>query len=121
MKLLAMFSTLIVTLTTMGWFGESEQCALLRDKAEQLVSLQQLIDDEAYNLASCEALAGNNDLAFHYLNVLKDKGFNDAYWLLADADFESLHQDGRWQLLVDEVSSVQQQMLAEIYSQHINN
>lgn len=123
MKILAMFSTLLVTLTTVGWFGESAQCVQMRQQvvhASQQQALQAVSQDDRYFLASCEALAGNHDAAFEQLNGLKDRGFNDADWLLADVRFESLHQDGRWQPLLDEVSGMQQQVLAEIYAQSID-
>lgn len=126
MKILAMFSTLLVTLTTVGWYGESQQCVALRTQVEQanlqqqLPKLHTLSQEQTYLLASCEAQEGNYDLAFNYLNALKEHGFNDADWLLADVRFEALHQDGRWQELLDEVSSVQQQVLAEIYAESVS-
>lgn len=120
MKILAMFSTLLVTLTTVGWYGESQQCIELRAQLQQQQQTLVVSSEQMYLMASCEALAGNNDGAFVYLNKLKDSGFTDADWLLADVQFESLHQDGRWQPLLDDVSSIEQQMLAEIYSQEIS-
>lgn len=119
MKLLVMLSTLLVTLTTVGLFGESEQCTQARDAVKLQANLQAVSQDTVYLMAACEAELGHNDLAFGYLNELKQRGFNDADWLVADVRLESLHQDGRWQVLVDEVSSVQQQVLAEIYAESI--
>ena len=109
MKSLAMISTLLVTLTTLGMFGESQQCVDLRKEFNWQVSSL----DDTYRLASCEALAGNRDLAFIYLFMVKDKGFDDVDGLLADVSFDSLHQDSRWQGLVNHVAAVQQQKLVE--------
>lgn len=119
MKLLVMLSTLLVTLTTVGLFGESSQCIEARTQVKLQASMQVLPQDTVYLMAACEAEVGHNDLAFSYLNELKQRGFNDADWLLADVRLESLHQDGRWQVLVDEISSVQQQALAKMYSESI--
>ena len=111
MKLLAMVSTLLVTLTTVGLFGESQQCVALRESFNWRVSSA----DETYRLASCEAIAGNHDVAFIYLAMAKDKGFDDVDGLVADIHLEALHQDGRWQGLVNQVSSAQQDALVAAY------
>lgn len=115
MKILVMASTLLVTLTTLGWYGESQQCIELRQAVENNV----LSVDDTYQLAGCEAVAGNHDSAFVYLNQLQQKGFNDADWLLADVKFESLHLDGRWHVLLNEVSSTQQLLLADTYAENL--
>lgn len=111
MKLLALISTLLVTLTTVGLFDESQQCVDLRNDFNWKVSSV----EDIYNLAGCEAVAGNRDLAFIYLEMAKDKGFNDVDWLLADVKLENLHRDSRWQQAVNQVARAQQNALIEAY------
>ena len=50
-----------------------------------------------YNLACCEALEGNTEEAFSWLQSAVDAGFGDPDWILQDNDLSSLRDDPRFQ------------------------
>jgi len=54
-----------------------------------------------YNLACLEALSGNTEEAFTWLEGSVDSGYGDPEWMLEDADLASLKEDARFQELVD--------------------
>jgi pimeloyl-ACP methyl ester carboxylesterase len=53
-------------------------------------------DDGRYNLACFEALAGDKDAAFYYLQEAAIKDGVDAEWAREDSDLVSLRSDPRW-------------------------
>ncbi len=53
-------------------------------------------DDGRYNLACFQALAGNKDAAFYWLQEAAIKDGFDADWAGEDPDLESLRRDPRW-------------------------
>jgi len=69
---------------------ETEVCAL--DVLESMVM---------YNLACLEALNGNTEEAFTWLEGSVDAGYGDPDWMLEDEDLASLKEDARFQELVD--------------------
>ncbi len=54
-----------------------------------------------YNLACLEALGGNVDEAFTWLEGSVDTGYGDPDWMLEDGDFTSLREDARFGELVE--------------------
>ncbi len=54
-----------------------------------------------YNLACLEALNGNTDEAFTWLEGSIDAGYGDPDWMLADEDLVSLREDAKFGELVD--------------------
>ena len=54
-----------------------------------------------YNLACLEALDGNTDEAFTWLEGSIDAGYGDPDWMLADEDLASLREDVRFGELVE--------------------
>ena len=53
-----------------------------------------------YNLACLEALNGNTDEAFTWLEGSIDAGYGDPDWMLEDRDLASLREDARFDELV---------------------
>ncbi|MCL6219592.1 TPR end-of-group domain-containing protein [Zunongwangia pacifica] len=58
----------------------------------------------AYNAACCLALQEKVDSAFVMLEKAIDYGLADKSHVLSDSDLEILHQDQRWEKLIDEFS-----------------
>ncbi len=54
-----------------------------------------------YNLACLEALGGNVDEAFNWLEGSIDAGYGDPDWMLEDGDLTSLQEDARFGELVE--------------------
>jgi hypothetical protein len=54
-----------------------------------------------YNLACLEALSGNTEEAFTWLEGSVEAGYGDPEWMLEDEDLTSLRDDARFQELVD--------------------
>ncbi|MCK5115867.1 MAG: hypothetical protein KAR44_04660 [Candidatus Aegiribacteria sp.] len=54
-----------------------------------------------YNLACLEALDGNTDEAFTWLEGSVDAGYGDPEWMLADEDLAGLREDARFGELAD--------------------
>ena len=53
-----------------------------------------------YDAACCEALAGNKDQAFKYLEKALEKGYTNADHLKNDKDLFSLHNEKKWLVIV---------------------
>ena len=58
-----------------------------------------------YNLACINALQGNRDAAFDYLNKARAEGFELRGYMNSDEDLENLHGDPRWEALREEVGA----------------
>ena len=54
-----------------------------------------------YNLACLEAISGNTDEAFTWLEGSVDAGYGDADWMLEDEDLAGLREDARFQELIE--------------------
>ncbi len=57
-----------------------------------------------YNLACIDAIDGNIDEAFTWLEGSVDAGYGDPDWMLEDEDLTSLREDARFQVIVDAAS-----------------
>lgn len=71
--------------------------------------------DAIYDAAGSFALAGNSDKAFYYLGLMCKSDFRDVEGFLADADFDGLKKDKRWQRAVEPC-----RMAEEKYLSHCN-
>jgi hypothetical protein len=57
--------------------------------------------DPLYNTACALALSGDSDKAFQFLEKAIQAGYRNPTHLKSDVDFNSLHEDPRWQKIVD--------------------
>jgi hypothetical protein len=58
-----------------------------------------------YFAATCWALSKNLDSAFYQLNKIVTKGkYSDYYQITGDDNFNSLHADKRWKLLIQQIT-----------------
>ena len=62
-------------------------------------------DTAAYNIACANALQGNRDAAFEWLNKARAEGFDLRGYMYGDNDLDSLQDDPRWDKLSDEVGA----------------
>jgi len=71
---------------------------------------------DRYNAACAWSLAGNKDQAFHYLNqsLLTNEWVNLSN-IASDSDLSSLHNDKRWQILIDKI-----RLNNKVPEQHLN-
>jgi hypothetical protein len=67
--------------------------------------------DEVYNTACKWALAGKPDSAFKYLHVIVGRDYWKYTQLSGDADLLSLHDDPRWQPMLDKIRQAKIQPL----------
>ena len=58
-----------------------------------------------YNLGCSYALVGRKDESFDALFRAVDLGYRDGRWMMNDTDLSSLHEDPRFEFLVDKASS----------------
>lgn len=58
-----------------------------------------------YNAACSFALAGKKDEAFKYLELAVANGYGNAAHMKTDSDLNSLHEDARWQRLIDNAAA----------------
>ena len=61
--------------------------------------------DDRYNAACSWALAGEKDSSFIQLFKIANGNFKEYNYLLADTDFNSLHQDPRWEEVLEIVKT----------------
>lgn len=54
-----------------------------------------------YNLACLEAINGNNDESFAWLEESVESGYSDAEWMVLDEDLSVLKDDARFAALVE--------------------
>jgi Flp pilus assembly protein TadD len=66
----------------------------------RLVALQPEDETAHYNLACSLALTGDRDGAFAALDAAVAHGYDAVHHLLADEDLAALHDDPRWDALV---------------------
>lgn len=68
-----------------------------------------------YQLACCQALAGNIDQAFDALTRSVELGWDDPEWMNQDTDLAALRSDARWEKLVAEASNCRaESMVVEV-------
>lgn len=58
----------------------------------------------AYNAACSFALAGQAEKAFEYLETAVDLGYTNVEQIKSDSDLKSLHNDKRWQKIIDKAA-----------------
>lgn len=76
----------------------------LQEEAEELIALEAIHTLDylvKYNLACFEALEGNIEEAFTWLQGAVDAGFGDPAWIEQDEDLSSLRDDPRFQEILD--------------------
>ena len=76
----------------------------LQEEAEELIALKAIETLDylvKYNLACFEALEGNIEEAFTWLQGSVDAGFGDPAWIEQDEDLSSLRDDPRFQGIID--------------------
>ena len=73
------------------------------DAFNRAISLDYRVGTSSYNIACGYALQGNRDAAFQWLEKARAEGFELHQYLHQDEDLESLHNDARWDALVDQV------------------
>ncbi len=61
--------------------------------------------EDYYNAACCASLAGDLDKAALFLNKSIDLGYWDLKWMSADADFNNLRQDRRWEKAIQKLNT----------------
>jgi hypothetical protein len=71
------------------------------------MSLQSLV---MYNLACLDAIDGEIEGAFVWLEGAVSSGYTDAEWMAEDADLEPLRSDARFDELLDEAITAQIEM-----------
>jgi len=77
--------------------GKYEDCGPLYAEAIEHGAGSETI---SFNAACCYALAGDTERAFEFLNRSLDRGWRDVAHLEADTDLRGLHEDERWQPIV---------------------
>ena len=81
------------------------QAASVYSDAFKLNNNKGLVDDR-YNAARCFALAGNKESAFYNLfRIAERAAWNKYDVLMGDTNLSSLHNDERWNKLVNKVRS----------------
>lgn len=69
--------------------------------ADELYVLGAVNSMVMYNLACLEAIGGNTEEAFTWLEGSVDAGYSDPDWMLDDTDLAVLREDARFQELVE--------------------
>ena len=72
---------------------------------QRAIALGYRVGTSSYNIACGYALQGNRNAAFEWLEKAKANRFDLAHHLRGDEDLESLHDDPRWDALVEQVRS----------------
>jgi hypothetical protein len=67
-----------------------------------------------YNAACTYALIGNKDSAFYQLEKAINLGYKDYPHVLNDEDFNSIHQDPRWQKQIDALKAIYEKAEAKV-------
>ena len=75
------------------------------DAFNRAISLDYRVGTSSYNIACGYALQAKRDAAFQWLNKARAAGFELHQYLRQDEDLESLHNDPRWDALVEEAGS----------------
>lgn len=103
-KVLSGLPLLFIALLSASAFGQSEY----EKKAQQQVAAIQAGDTDGgtyYDAACFFALAGKADEAFRYLEQAINQGYANPEKFKSDPDLNSLHNDSRWQPLLDKASA----------------
>ena len=115
MPILVIFFCFLVTSTTAQVSAKADSLyrvkqfslsAPLYVKAGTLAEFRGSRASHFYNAACSYALAGKNDSAFICLQKAVELGWNNKAHLLKDTDLESLHNDSRWNTLVNSIKEV---------------
>ncbi|MEM7162903.1 MAG: alpha/beta hydrolase-fold protein [Bacteroidota bacterium] len=64
-------------------------------------SPRQVDENDRYNISCLYALTGDSDKAIQQLQAIANSGFNEYEYLLQDTDLNSLHEDERWEDLIN--------------------
>lgn len=119
MKYFLLFSFFIFLVSTSFGQDTQKEYALLTKKADSLFILPKYKEavhlylsafdingglgkvGHRYKAASCWALLKNSDSAFGQLDKIANKGnFSNYEMIINDSNFNSLHSNPRWQLLI---------------------
>jgi tetratricopeptide (TPR) repeat protein len=75
------------------------------DAFNRAIALKYRVGTSSYNVACGYALAGNRDAAFQWLEKARVAGFDLRTHLRGDDDLDSLHDDARWDTLLEQVGA----------------
>lgn len=117
MKSLVFLGSFVFAFATVNFLGDDDRCIQLQQQFDSVSSSA----EDTYAVASCKAKAAEQQLAFTYLALAIDKGFYNADWLIADANWDELSQDKRWMPLVHRVEQAQFNYLADAYGKQIQS
>jgi tetratricopeptide (TPR) repeat protein len=70
---------------------------------EQAFKCNSANTEDYYNAGCVFSKSGNKDKSFEYLKLATDKGYKDLIWITTDSDLENLHQDKRWNSVIEKV------------------
>ncbi len=82
--------------------GRYEACGQLCAKAIEHGAKSDTI---AYNASCCFALSGDIERAFDFLELSLERGWHDVEHLASDTDLEELHEDERWQAIIQRATA----------------
>jgi len=89
---------------------ETPQAQGALTKAKQLLAAQQILDPcqpiTSYNLACVEALTGNAQQAFQWLEQACQNGYQNLSWMVQDPDLAALRGREEWDNLIAKLKSV---------------
>jgi beta-lactamase regulating signal transducer with metallopeptidase domain/Flp pilus assembly protein TadD len=94
-----------------AWFNlgftslRAEDYATAHQAFRRAIELGHRIGTSSYNVACTYALQGNRDEAFAWLKRARDAGFDLQDHLSGDDDLDKLHDDPRWDALVEAVDA----------------
>ncbi|GEC79690.1 DUF6624 domain-containing protein [Flavobacterium aquatile] len=76
------------------------------EKYTAAFSIEQKSAEDLYNAACSAALLGNKKVAFQWLQLALDRGWSNVNHLTTDTDLKSLHNDKKWQILVNDMQKI---------------
>lgn len=76
------------------------------EKYTAAFSIEQKSPEDLYNAACSAALLGNKKVAFQWLQLALDRGWSNVNHLTTDTDLKSLHNDKKWQILVNDMQKI---------------
>ncbi len=100
------------------WITKADSCYMAKAYSESLMYFQKVFEVQPkpqgnvlYNAACVASLAGDVDKAFEYLKC-RAEFYPDWYsaQIAQDADLYALHNDARWEILVDTLSARQERI-----------
>jgi len=78
---------------------------------DKAFKIQKGLSSDYYNAACTNALAGNFEKAFDYLEKSIKNGWEDINWLKKDSDFESLKRLKKWDEFIDKIPQFKQEYI----------